>query len=321
MVLGAAAFLAFISALPAGVNLASPLEQKIEVAGFADFIAVDGSTVWITNKDRVERWSRKGLIATVPLPGTCGAMAIDRGSLWVADCKRGRVNRIDTRRARLVASIETGIANPEGELNVAVGAGAIWVASDATGKVTRIDPRRNRVAAVIPVDPGSWYLAFGHRALWAVSAARQTLQRIDPRSNKVTGRTQLGREPGFLAVGAGAVWVQEQGDGTVARIDPQTGALVGRVKVGAQLKWGDIDVGDDKVWLRTTEDQVFVAIDPRTMSVLARIGPAAGSGGLRHAPGGIWTTAHDAHTLSWWPNHALRRVIAANATSTRRSLR
>ena len=32
-------------------------EQVISVPGFADFLAVDGATVWATNRGRVEQWS------------------------------------------------------------------------------------------------------------------------------------------------------------------------------------------------------------------------------------------------------------------------
>ncbi|MCH5375234.1 MAG: YncE family protein, partial [Planctomycetes bacterium] len=31
-----------------------------------------------------------------------------------------------------------------------------------------------------------------------------------------------------------------------------------------------------------------------------RAGKAVGSGALRYTASGIWTTAHDVHTLSWW---------------------
>lgn len=279
--------------------------QVIQVPGFADFLAVDGKTVWITNKGRVEQWSRKGKLAEVAMAHPCGAMAIANGALWVADCDEHAVKRIDVKTARLTATIPTGIAST-GELNVVAGDGSIWVASDNKGVVARIDPATNAVIASIPVDPGTWYLAFGHGALWAVSAPQQSLQRIDPRTNAVTAKTPLGKEPGFLAAGEGAVWVQEQGDGTVARIDPASAAVTGRIKVGDNLKWGDIDTGSGKVWLRTTDDQVFVVIDAGTSKVEARHGKPAGSGALRYTRAGVWTSAHDEHTLSWWPKAALK---------------
>ena len=292
-------------AMPATPALAEG-ETVITVPGFADFLAVDGDSVWTTNRGRVEQWSLKGKLAEVPMGHPCGAMSIAAGSLWVADCDAGTVNRIDIATGKLVASIFTGIANHAGELNVAAGAGSVWVASNNDGEVARIDPASNSVIARIPADPGTWYLSFGFGKLWAVSADKQSLQRIDPDTNTVTGSVKLGKVPGFLVAGEGSVWVQEQGDGTLARIDPDSVTVTGRIKVGDNLKWGDIDTGKGFVWLRTTDDQVFAVIDAKTMEVAARLGKAAGSGALRFTPQGVWTTAHDEHTLTWWPNAAPR---------------
>ncbi|MDT0508495.1 DUF6923 family protein [Novosphingobium sp. MMS21-SN21R] len=295
----AAAMAAGISAISSSA-LAHP-EQVIDVPGFADFLAVDGDSVWATNDGRVERWSRQGKLAGVAMSKPCGAMAISDGSLWVADCKENALVRIDTQTAQKLATIPTGIANPQGELNVVAGAGSIWVASDQKGIVSRIDPATNKVMANITVSPGTHYLAFGHGSLWAVSSESKTVQRVDPETNTVSKTTALGKQPGFLAAGEGAVWVQEQGDGTVARIDPVSGDVTGRAKIGPVLKWGDIDTGAGMVWLRTTEDQTFVVIDPQTLEVRARVGKAEGSGALRFTSTGIWTSAHDVHTLTWWP--------------------
>jgi DNA-binding beta-propeller fold protein YncE len=279
-------------------------EQVITVPGFADFLAIDGDTVWATNAGRVEQWSRTGKLAEVVMTKPCGAMTISHRALWVADCKEGALIRIDTRTAQKTATIPTGIANPAGELNVVAGAGSVWVASDEKGMIARIDPATNQVTASIPVNPGTYYLAFGHGALWAVSSKGQSIQKIDPRTNSVVKTTALGSAPGFLAAGLGAVWVQEQGDGTVARIDPRSGNVISRIKVGETLKYGDIDTGGGKVWLRTTEDQTFVAIDPKSMAIRARVGKAEGSGALRYTREGLWTSAHDVHTLTWWPKPA-----------------
>ena len=291
---------------------ATPVPQVQHVPGYGDFLVVDGATVWMTNTGRVEQWSRNGKLASVALPGPCGAMAISSGGLWVADCKQGAIHRVDTRTARRTATIATGIADPTGELNVVAGAGSIWVASDASGVVTRLAAASGRIQARITVAAGTSYLAFGHGALWAVSGAGAVLQRIDPRRNVVTQRTALGRQPGFLAAGEGAVWVQEQGDGTLARIDPGNGAVTGRVKVGANLKWGDIDTGSGRVWLRTTDDQEFVVVDARALAVTARLGKPVGSGALRFTRRGVWTSAHDVHTLSWWP---MKRPSRARSSS------
>jgi DNA-binding beta-propeller fold protein YncE len=283
---------------------AAQAEQVIVVPGFADFLAVDGESVWATNAGKVERWSRQGKQAEVAMAKPCGAMAILDGSLWVADCQEKALVRIDTKTAQKIATVPTGLAS-KGELNVVAGAGSIWVASDnAAGTVARVDPATNTVIATVTVSPGTWYLAFGFGSVWAASAESRTIQRIDPATNAVVKTTALGKDPGFLAAGEGGVWIQEQGEGTVVKIDPQTGDVAGRVKIGPVLKWGDVDTGGGLVWLRTTEDQTFVVIDPHTLAIRKRVGPAEGSGALRFTPKGIWTSAHDVHTLTWWPKPA-----------------
>lgn len=297
-----AMFAAALIAAPAAAS--AQVEQVIQVPGFADFLAPDGDTVWATNRGKVEKWSRtQGKLAEVPIARPCGAMVIFAGSLWVIDCAGGTLNRIDLRTASLVTTIPTGIPKLDKfELQLAAGAGSIWIASDEKGVISRVDPATNKVAATVAVDPDTSYLTYGFGAVWAVSLPGQTLQRIDPATNTVTQRTPLGKAPGFLAAGEGAVWVQEQGDGTLARIDPRNGTVTGRVTVGANLKYGDIDTGGGKIWLRTTDDQTFAVIDPKTMTVRKRLGKPEGSGALRYTRRGVWTSAHDVHTLTWWPN-------------------
>lgn len=282
-------------------SLAAQQTEVQHVAGYGDFLVVDGKSVWMTNTGRVEQWGRRGRLASVALPKPCGAMAIIRGGLWVADCAERVLHRVDTRTAVRTHVVATGIADPAGELNVVAGAGSVWVASDAKGEIARVDPVAGMITARIAVAPGTSYLAFGHGALWAVSSAGAVLQRIDPASNRVTMHIALGRQPGFLAAGEGGVWVQEQGDGTLARIDPARGIVSGRVKIAARLTYGDIDTGGGRVWLRTTDDQELVAIDAQSLAIIARLGKPVGSGALRYTPAGLWTSAHDAHSLSWWP--------------------
>ncbi len=293
---------AFMPGLAAAKPAPAPEPVVLTVPGFADFLAIDGDTVWATNRFAVEQWSLKGKRAETPMNRPCGGMSVDYGSLWVADCPENAVKRIDIKTGKLLAAISTGIANNmEGELNTVTGAGSAWIASDASGKIARIDASTNTVVATIPTAPSSWYLTFGLGALWAVSGKEQLLSRIDPATNTVTGTVALGKMPGFLVAGEGAVWVQEQGDGTVAKVDPATMTVTMRIKVGDNLKYGDIDVGDGKVWLRTTDDQEFVVIDAQSGAILSRVGKPVHSGGLRWTVKGAWTSAHDFHLLTWWP--------------------
>ncbi|WP_416232732.1 YncE family protein [Erythrobacter sp. T5W1-R] len=287
-------------ATPAVQESAMMTEQEIPAPGFADFLVVDGDAVWVTNRGLVEKWAVSGKLAEVAMPRPCGTMAIAASALWVAECTGKQVYRIALASGAVETTIPTGLADPRGETNVVAGAGSVWVASDPAGKVARIDPASNTVVAEIAVAPGTAFLAFGFDAVWAVSSAGQVLQKIDPASNAVVGTVPLGQQPGFLAAGEGAVWVQEQGDGTVAKVDPAGLAVLDRVKVGANLKYGDIDTGGGAVWLRTTDDQTMVVIDPATLAIRARLGKPAGSGAVRYTPEGVWTSAHDNETISWW---------------------
>jgi virginiamycin B lyase len=306
IVLVPALFLAACSSTPPTASATPPSssiafdERIIKVPGFADFLAVDGNTVWTTNDGRIERWSTTEKLAAVSIPKPCGTMAMAFGSLWVANCDGGEIYRVDPRSTEILARIPAGMG-PSGELNVVAGAGSIWAPDQTAGTIMRIDPDTNSVVATVDVTEAASYLAYGFDALWAASGKGGTLQRIDPATNKVTHTITLGETPGFLAAGEGAVWIQEQGDGTLARIDPQTVAVTNRTKVGDSLKWGDIDTGDGKVWLRTTDDQTFVVIDAATSRIIARVGRPEGSGALRYTPNGIWTSAHDVQTLTWWP--------------------
>ncbi|WP_425304569.1 YncE family protein [Sandarakinorhabdus limnophila] len=292
--------------IPAAFALlaAAPFEQIIPVPGFADFLTIDGNSVWVTNKGRVERWSRRGKLATVSMRHPCGTMALTADALWVADCDDKTLSRIDRRTARIITVIATGIAAADGEMNVVAGARSVWLASAASGLISRIDPALGRVNARITVAPGSNYLAFGHGALWAVSASKNLIQKIDPATNRVIGQTRLGRQPGFLVAGEGAVWVQEQADGTVARVDPARVTVSGRIKIDTSLNYGDIDTGGGKIWLRTTARQSLVVIDATTLAIRARLGAVTGSGAVRYTPTGVWTSAHDRQSLSWWPDPA-----------------
>ncbi|MFN3990544.1 MAG: YncE family protein [Erythrobacter sp.] len=275
-------------------------EQQIPAPGFADFLVVDGDAVWVTNRGRLEKWGVSGKLAEVPMPRPCGTMAIAAGAVWGAECTGKQVYRVALATAEIEATIATGLADPRGETNVVAGAGSVWVASDPAGKIARIDPATNAIIAEIAVAPATAFLAFGFDALWAVSSEGKLLQKIDPATNAVVGTAPLGNQPGFLAAGEGAVWVQEQGDGTVAKVNPATLVLEGRTKVGDNLKYGDIDTGGGAVWLRTTDDQTMVVIDPASLAIRARLGKPSGSGAVRYTPKGVWTSAHDTETISWW---------------------
>lgn len=287
---------------------ATPISSRavatLVIPGYADFLAADGSSVWTTNEGRVDklRHDRSAPIASVSMPGPCGAMTVAFDALWVANCADSSVYRIDQKAQSISAIIPTGLADPTGELSLAAGAGSVWVLTDPKGVLSRIDPRTNRVVGRIEVAPHSYAAAFGYGAVWITNTGADdthvsgSVQRIDPRTNKVIATISVGPVPRFLAVGEGSVWTLNQGDGTVTRIDPRSNQPVATVALGMRGSGGDIATGGGRVWVRGTR-VLLASVDPATNRVVERLGPPAGSGAVRVARDLVWVTAHDIHTV------------------------
>lgn len=283
------------------IPLSEHARRTLTVPGAADFLALEGSDAWVTNVGRVEKLSaQSGVpIASVPIDEPRGGMAVDFGSLWVADCRSRSLVRVDLESPRIVAVIPTGIADPSGELSVATGAGSVWLLTDPAGLVARVDATTNQVSARIPVPPGSFAATFGFDSVWVSTSdagGAGSVQRIDPGSNAVVASIPVGPSPRFLAAGAGAVWTLNQGDGTVSRVDPASNRLAATIRTDVPGPGGDIAVGAGRVWVRATRTLLSV-IDPSSNRVIARYGPPQGSGAVRASAEVVWVTAHDTQTV------------------------
>ena len=279
-----------------------PITQKavavVKAEGYPDFLAVDSDGVWVTNEERVEKFifGNDRPVMSVSVPAPCGAMATGFGSLWVASFSKKSVYRIDLLSGEITAIIETGLADEQGELSIAVGARSVWLLTNVKGELSRIDPYKNEVVRRIKVLPGSFAAAFGFNAIWITNTASGSVQKIDPKEEKVIATIPVGKAPRFLATGAGAVWSLNQEDGSVSKIDPATNKVISTLDVGATGSGGDIATSDTKVYVRSKNTLLFV-IDGATDKVTARYGPPAGSGAVRVENGRVWVTAHDINTI------------------------
>lgn len=275
----------------------------LKVPGFADFLVADGDGVWTTNQGRVEKLDREhpGPVATVLVPNPCGAMEVGFGALWVANCQDSSLYRIDLKAARVTAVIPTGLADPNGELSIAVGAGSVWLLTDERGVLSRVDPQTNRVGTRIKVAPYSYAAVFGFGSVWITNTGKEGsgngfVQRVDPGTSRVMATIPVGPIPRFLAAGEGGVWTLNQGDGSVSRIDPASNKVVATIGVGSEGPGGDIATGAGAVWVRASKVLLSV-IRPDTNRVVERFGPPAGSGAVRVADKFLWITAHDIQTV------------------------
>ncbi len=285
----------------------TPIAQRavftLKLPGFADFLVADGNAVWTTNKGRVEKLQRDhpGPVATVPVPDPCGAMEIGFGALWVANCQDASLYRIDLKTTRVTARIPTGLADPKGELSLAVGAGSVWLLTDEGGVLSRVDPQTNQVSTLIKVAPYSYAAVFGFDSVWITNTGKAGsgngfVQRIDPGTNRVVATIPVGPTPRFLAAGEGGVWTLNQGDGSISRIDPLSNTVLATIAAGVDGAGGDIATGAGAVWVRAGKVLLSV-IQPETNRVVERLGPPAGSGAVRVAGKFIWVTAHDIQTV------------------------
>jgi len=168
----------------------------LTIPGFADFLAADGTAVWITNEGRVEklRHDRPSPVASVPVPEPCGAMTVAFGALWVANCRDSSVYRIDLEATKVVSVIRTGLADPTGEISLTAGAGSVWILTDRKGILSRIDPETNQIVRQVSVAPYSYAAAFGFDAVWITNTGpdsqrdQGSVQRINPASSAPLSR-------------------------------------------------------------------------------------------------------------------------------------
>ncbi len=276
----------------------------IYLPGFPDFLIADDSAVWVTNIGRLDKLvlGSDTPVATVNMPSPCGAGVSAFGSLWVASCASKSLYRIDETTYTITSIINTGLADPFGELSVAAGAGSVWLLTKSSGILSRIDPATNSVISEIQVKPKSYAAAFGFDAVWISNSGAGftdigSVQRIDPATNQVVATIPAGKAPHFIAAGEGGVWVINQGDGTVSRINPATNAVVAKIHIRAIGPGGDITTGAGRIWVRASKAFLF-EIDPATNTVANTYVPPQGSGAVRVADGNVvWASSHDANTV------------------------
>jgi outer membrane protein assembly factor BamB len=159
-----------------------------------------------------------------------GALVAGFGDLWVDDCARERLLRVDAQSGRVRAAIAV-----DGRVALATGAHDVWALESGgayglgkRGPLLRIDPRTEHVRARIPLRTmsGRSVLGFGVEAagrdVW-VWGPRDIL-RIDERAGRVTARIGIADAHGELtgfAAGARQL-VAGTADGHLLRFDRRT---------------------------------------------------------------------------------------------------
>lgn len=272
--------LAFASLVP---------EATVEVGGSREFASGEDA-LWVVNREagavsRIDPATSKITQTVAVGPGLCGGLVADFGSVFIPQCGKRAMARIDAKTNAATDPIPTALL--ETARSFATGVGSVWVIADAKGTLARLDPVEKTVVALIDTAPGASALAFGADALWVASASSNLVTRVNPFNNLIVETIAVPNQPRDIATGGGAVWTWNQGDGSVTRIDPKTNTVTTTIKVEATVgRDARIAFGEGSVWVAGTA-LPLVRIDPRTNRV-AQMFAGAGSPALAIAHGSLW---------------------------------
>ncbi len=274
-----------------------------------DFVATDGGDAWVID-DHQSRIIKISPNSSTPLlrisvPEACTAPITGFNAVWVMSCSEKKIYKIDHITGTVLAKINTGMADPNGEMSLATGGGSVWLLSDSTGILTRIDPVTNTVIHKITVLPHSYCAAFGHNAIWVSNYDNNSVQKIDMATNRVTATIAVGARPRFLTATDQAVWTLNQGDGTVTRINPSTNKVLATIDVAARGGGGDICADAKNVWVVSTNPAKpvqTISVSTNRIQILylqksTDTKPLKVDGGVRISKNYVWISGYHSKTV------------------------
>jgi YVTN family beta-propeller protein len=228
-----------------------------------DGLAVDDGTVWVANR-------RNGRVIPVDedsaSPGEHtmvgpdpDSLAVGFGSVWVTNTDGNDVSRIDPESGEVMGTIDVG-ARPEG---IAVSDEAVWVANGSGDSVTRISPDGG-TATTLPVGDGPVQIAVtGDDRVWVTLAEADRVVELDRESGEPIGQpVRVTGQPRGIAFDGGRLWVAATSGGYLTTFRPdQPGRLdqVARIRGPREVRFG---LG--AIWVTTGLDGRLIAIDPET---------------------------------------------------------
>ena len=176
---------------------------QFRVGNGAGAVAYGDGSLWVANAvdDTISRINPNSeAVATIPLSGQPGGIAVGREGVWVTSVSTGQLLLVDPRTDRVTQAVEIG----NGPAGVAVGGGRVWVANAPDGTVSRFDPDTGTVAK-ISVGSSPVAVAYGAGGAWVADSVGGTVARIGPRS-RTARMIRVGGQPTALAITGAGVW-------------------------------------------------------------------------------------------------------------------
>ena len=274
-------------------------DADLTLEGMAGWIVADGKTVFATVRDkgslaRVGTEDNKMLDAWKDLGEVCGGVVSGFGNLWVPDCKKQVISRLDSKTGKVAATVQLGVG--AATLSMAATADSVWVLSDTKGTVSRLDPESNNVVSELRLGPSCNTIQFEQDALWVTCPAENRFLRLDPKSNLVDKRIETAIEPVSAAFGEGHFWVLGNKEGKISKIDPKTFKVVATIETGVANGKGSLAFGDGFVWV-SLSGFPLTKIDAKTDKVMQQFW-GEGAGLVRFATGAVWIANSSKPVLS-----------------------
>jgi DNA-binding beta-propeller fold protein YncE len=215
-------------------------------------IAVTGDTMWaIVQRDRrllhLDAGSGRRIGRPIALPGTAGAVAADRRTVWVALSPPG----IDTADQLFAFDAKTEALKYtlpvlDGVRRLVILDGHLWLLASKPARLERVDLRTGKRSGRRMNGDVSSDLAAGAGALWLTIVDADRLLRVDPRTWNITAYA-VGREPAGVAVHHRTVWVANLASSTVSQVDPRTGRI--RAEIEVPLNPYELAVDRHGLWI------------------------------------------------------------------------
>jgi hypothetical protein len=256
-------------------------------------IAAVGHELWVTSAKRAAVTRLDGLNGgsrvQAPVIGEGGRwLAVQGGTVWVANAYENRVLGMDAATHRVVKRIQLQ-GSP---IALAADRRNLWVAVRGPVKggpdtIEHYDPAGRPLPGQNVIRGGINAIVLGGGALWVAEFRDNHIVRVDLRTGRMRLFSQLIVPASALAWGAGKLWGVVNGDGTLISVDPHTGRP--HLRTVAHRPW-KLAVAGGHVFVASGNDNALLVVNPKTMKTEKRLpmpfNPYAVTADARH----VWVT-------------------------------
>jgi DNA-binding beta-propeller fold protein YncE len=177
------------------------------------------------------------LVATIPIGGTPGSMAVGQTAMWVAT-QEGNLLRVDPRSNRVIgAPVRFAPKDPENNVTVRAGGGMLFALDGNRGTIVRLDERSRRITGRLRLGGTLSGATVADGVLWVLRWERgrrritDEVVRVDAATLRRVGHPvpigrplRVGPQASDVEAQRGVAWVTNSTDGTVMRLDSATNA-------------------------------------------------------------------------------------------------